>query len=248
MNTKITNLIAAGVLAGMSLSSCYFNSAGYIVDAASHDAAVRTQDLKAGQVVYTNGSSYYIEVPHYRYDTPMRLQYHPWYDKMNKEMYGIEAKYDTSTKLTKKGDSVMVQIPADFGRYLTGESTAPFHLDSKIKMVDNPDIVKTYTRKPIVNLPKYEQLLQYDYSSPNSGWLYTAAVFDWLLVDMPVTVTENALMAVATWLIVFGEVCCRASEYNPRYESSSSSNDDWAAQQSENYMRLQNQQEWQDGH
>lgn len=200
----VSRMMAALALVSLALNSCYFNSAGYITDAASHQAMMSTGDLAHGQYVYTNGTDYYVEMPHCRYDSPVRLQYKWLWDKINRDFYNIQTNYDTSAKLEKMSGTVMIQVPADFGRYLTGESTAPFALDGQIKMAENPDAVRNMTRKAIVQLPAL-QTARYDYTSSNAGWLYTAAAFDWLVVDLPITLTQNALMSVAFCLALFSK-------------------------------------------
>lgn len=192
----ITTLAAMAALSSVALNSCYFNSAGYITDAASHTALMDTSELKIGQAVYTNGVNYYLEIPHVRFDSPVVLQYSAFDSRDHSR--------STSTKATRKSGSVMVEVPADFARYLTGESTDYFDLNGKVKIAENPDLVRTYPRKPIVNMSGAMRAL-YDYNSPNSGWLWTAAVFDWMLVDFPITVTQSSLMVVVALLSAFND-------------------------------------------
>lgn len=243
---KINALYSSSVLAcalSLALNSCYFNSAGFITDAASHRALMDTSELKTGQVVYTDGTRYYLEIPHNRFDTPVRLQYKPFLDKLNRDFYNTHATYDDSVKRTRKSGSVMVEIPADFGRYLTGESTTPFNISGTIRMAEDPDLVKTYSTKPIVNLAGAQQVI-YDYISPNSGWLYTGAVFDWLLVDLPVTLTENALMFVTFWIVMLDQLGKNMENYNA--SGGSSYGENWQEKLDQNMyeQQLQNQAVW----
>lgn len=190
INTLYRSVALACALS-VALSSCYFNSAGYITDAASHTAMMDTSELKIGQAVYTNGVNYYVEIPHVRYDSPVVLQYNAFGQSDN-----------SSAVVNRKSGTVMVEVPADFARYLTGESTIPFDLNGKVKMAEEPDLVRTYSRKPIVNMGGAMRAL-YDYNSPNSGWLWTAAVFDWLIVDFPITLTQSTLMGLCFLLEEF---------------------------------------------
>lgn len=199
-----STILAALAFCSFALNSCYFNSAGFIADAASHRALMATNTITQGQFIYTDGTNYYLEMPHYRFDSPVRLQYKWLWDKLNRDFYNIYEEYDTSSRCEEKSGKVMIQVPADFARYLMGESNAAFKLDGNIKMADNPDAIRNLPRKPVVQLPEL-LTAQYDYTSPNSGWLYTAAAFDWLIVDLPITLTQNALMSLAFCLFIFSK-------------------------------------------
>ena len=230
--------MAALALFSLALNSCYFNSAGFITDAASHQALMSTGDLTQGQCVYTNGTDYYVEMPHYRFDSPVRLQYKWLWEKVNRDFYNIHETYDTSARCTEKSGKVMLQVPADFGRFLTGESTAPFAPDGMVKMAEDPDAVRKMTRKPVVQIPSYDTF-KYEYTSPNSGWLYTAAVFDWLVVDLPITLTQNALMSVAFCLVLFSKGMEGVEPPSGNY-----GNSDYEAAQRDRDRMMENQAVW----
>ena len=165
----------------LSLCSCYFNSAGHIFDAASYDARVRMDDLKAnsGQYVYTNGNDYYVELPRYRTGKPVKTQYGPLFD-------------DTRTYQLKRRGTELCKVPADFGQYLMGVRSGTIPC-SKIDFMETPDEVKNACSKYHIVRNGCGGSFDYEYTSPNAAWLYTAGVFDWLCVDLPITCVENAL-------------------------------------------------------
>lgn len=182
------------VLAGMTLpmlNSCYFNSAGHIVDAASHPARVYTEDISVGKQVYTDGDSYYIELPHYRYGKKVVTQY----NALNSDSSDSEA------VRAYKGMQ-MFKIPADYAQYIMGNTKKPVSL-SYVYPVKNGDAIKRYQSYPVKVKPAADTA-DWEYNSPNAPWLYTACVFDWLIVDLPITLLENSLLVTGVTLAILG--------------------------------------------
>lgn len=182
MRLFFRSAIAGLCLSGM-LSSCYFNSTGYICDKAKYQAQADTADLNArpNPVVYQNGQSYYIELPRYRYGTPVKLHY---------SAFGQDSPAEPTLEARGMG---MFAIPADYAMYLTGQgpkSNNPVYMTE----VPNASEIKMLSKAiPVVNQAGSNPVA-YTYRSPNAGWLYTAAPFNWLLVDLPVTAVENAVI------------------------------------------------------
>lgn len=182
------------VLAGMTLptlNSCYFNSAGHIVDAASHPARVYAEDISVGKQVYTDGDSYYIELPHYRYGKKVVTQYNALDSDSS----------DSKAVRTYKGMQ-MFEIPADYAQYLMGKTKKPVSL-SYVYPVKNGDAIKRYQSYPVKVKPAADTA-DWKYNSPNAPWLYTACVFDWLIVDLPITLLENSLLVTGVTLAILG--------------------------------------------
>lgn len=190
----LKKIITPMVLAGMTLptlNSCYFNSAGHIADAASHSARVYTEDISVGKQVYTDGDSYYIELPHYRYGKKVVTQYNALDSDSS----------DSEAVRTYKGMQ-MFEIPADYAQYLMGKTKKPVSL-SYVYPVKNGDAIKRYQSYPVKVKPVADTA-DWEYNSPNAPWLYTACVFDWLIVDLPITLIENSLLVTGVTLAILG--------------------------------------------
>lgn len=164
-----------------SLNSCYFNSAGHLFTKASYKASAKSEDAKPGKKVYFYDSSYYVELPRYRMGKEVLTQYATWHE--DKRTEGAQP----------TGDVTLFRIPADFAMYLTGLASSPSTPSYMIPAKD-PDTVKE--KGTCYNIVRYggSSSHSFHYSSPNAAWWYTAGVFDWLCVDLPVTITENALV------------------------------------------------------
>ena len=186
MNT-IHNIITRGTACALTaamLSNCYFNSAGHIFDKASYDALTTTADLRPGHTLYCDGGRYYVELPRYRWDYPVRTQYSAFEDKEERKK-----------KLTKKNDYELVEIPEDYAMYLIGKRNQPTEPSFMKRIGNNTEAIKKRSQTyKIARTPK-ETLCHFHYNSPSSfGW-YTLGVLDWLCVDLPITCTENAIVA-----------------------------------------------------
>lgn len=181
-------------LSGM-LSSCYFNSTGRIYAAASYEARANAADLNVAQnpVVYQNGENYYIELPRYRYGKPVKLQ------------YSIFDQEETAQEMMEPRGSGVFRISKDFALYLVGEiKKQPDVIE--LREIPNAEEIKLLSRRIPVVRKADERMVAYTYHSPNEGWLRVAAPVNWLLVDLPVTVVENATIAAAVagvvWLLL----------------------------------------------
>ena len=172
----------------LALNSCYFNSTGHIFDAASHNAAVKLSDVQVGQTVYSDGTDYYTYLPRYRYDTKVVTQYSA----------GGLRDSDGRKVLTNEQDQQFVKISPDLANYMRGVgSTPPVGIvdaaDESLKDICTTSF--TTTRSIPDSTPR-----EYRYRSPSAPWLYTAGVFNWLCVDLPITCVENSLAIPCTLL------------------------------------------------
>ena len=183
------------------LNSCYFNSTGSLIDKAQYEARANAADLNVSPnpVVYQNGSNYYIELPRYRYGHPVKLQY---------SVFDQESPMEASMEPRGMG---MYRISEEYARYLTGQGKKTDELFS-MQEVANADEVKMLSRRIPVVKKADDHMVAYSYESPNSGWLYAAVPFNWLLVDLPVTVVENAVIVAGVagviWLLAEADDDC----------------------------------------
>ena len=202
MNTK--HLLSTIALAGTSfvLSSCYSNTSGMIFDKASYNAGVKASDIKSGQTLYSDGQNYYTYVPRYRYDMPSYFHnYVGSYcipDIPVKEGLGI-VKKSNKPELSEKGTQ-LVQLQPEYAQYLLGKGPAP--AASTLTAVDKDVLQKCMARESTTIAGSDTTLQQFDYSSPNAFWLYTAGVFDFLCVDIPFTCIGNAWYFVGGGLML----------------------------------------------
>ncbi len=174
-------IIPLAVVASLGLSSCYFNSAGHLFDKAGYSAKAKSEDAKPGQFVYTDGSKYYVELPRYRVGKPIKTQ------------YSVGEKDKRTEEIRATGGTDVFEIPADFAMYLTGQRKSPSTPSSMTKV--GKDIITTTatTKLPIV-FPGGSSSMDYRYSSGAAAWWYTAGIFDWLCIDLPITCVENSLV------------------------------------------------------
>lgn len=184
MNMGKYTLVLSGLAFTVALNSCYFNSAGKIVDKASYKALSTTSDIAQNQLIYCKGGQYYIELPRYRNEKPAKLHYSITDDE-------DKTKY-TPTLVRNAKD--MFRIPQDFALYLAGKAKGPKTPSEMVLQQDGEEIKKSAdsTMKIVRTADKYS--LEHKYRSPNAPWLWTAAVFDWLCVDLPITLVENSLV------------------------------------------------------
>ena len=161
------------------VNGCYFNSAGHLFTKAAYDASANSADTQLGKFVYMYGDEYFIELPRYRQGKKILTQYNAFSD--DKRTVGPQP----------TGEVSMFRIPADFAMFLTGRADAP-STPSYMVPVNNADEVKRGTCMTITKQGA-SFTSEFKYSSPNAVWWYTAGVFEWLCVDLPVTITENAI-------------------------------------------------------
>lgn len=174
----------AGLLMVALMNSCYFNSTGRLLDKARYEARANTADLKTAPnpVVYTNGTEYYIELPRYRYGIPVRLQY--------------ALSEQSQEPVSEKRGMGLFRIPAEYAQYLTGQGKGakePLFLE---EVPDAEGVKAQCSTMPIVK-PAGDKMVSYTYESPNAGLIRLVAPFNWLLVDLPVTVLENGVIIAA---------------------------------------------------
>ena len=174
-------IIPLTVVASLGLSSCYFNSAGHLFGKAGYKAQAKSEDAKPGQYVYTDGSKYYVDLPRYRVGKPIKTQ------------YSVGEKDKRTEEIRATGDTDVFEIPADFAMYLTGQRQTPTTPSSMTK-VDGSVITSTATTKLPIVLPGGSSSVDYKYSSGAAAWWYTAGIFDWLCIDLPITCVENSLV------------------------------------------------------
>lgn len=178
--TQMKRIILSAALL-LALNSCYFNSTGHIFDAASHNAAVMTGLVKAGQTIWFDGSNYYIYLPRYRYDTKVITQYSA----------GGMRDSDGVKRLSKSGKEQFVKISAEMADYMRGISNkVPV---STVEQADESIKEKCSTTYTAVRAVPDDDLTEFRYRSSAAPWLYTAGVFNWLCVDLPITCVENSL-------------------------------------------------------
>lgn len=190
MKNPFLRVAVSSLLVVALLNSCYFNSTGRLLDRARYEARASTADLKTAPnpVVYTNGTEYYIELPRYRYGIPVRLQ--------------CDLSEQSQEPVSEKRGMGLFRIPADFAQYLTGQGEGtkePLFLEE----VPNAALIK----KQCISIPVVKQagdkMVSYTYESPNAGLIRVAAPFNWLLVDLPVTIVENGVVIAAVAGILY---------------------------------------------
>lgn len=172
----------------MLVNSCYFNSAGHLFSKVGYKASANSADAQAGRYVYQYGGEYYVELPRYRQGKPVLTQY---------------SAFERDTRVEgpqTTGDVSMFRIPADFAKYLMGKSKYPSKPSYMIP-VYNVAQIKSGAAKPIVRNGADSQH-EFAYISPNAIWWYTAGAFDWLCVDLPMTLIENSLAITGVILML----------------------------------------------
>ncbi len=165
------------------LDGCYFNSAGHIFDQAFYGALTTTADLRPGDALYCDDGDYYVELPRYRYDVPVKTQYN-----------ALKDEEEPKKTLTKKGGSELIQIPEDYALYLMGRQGSPSSPSFMKRIGGDAELIKRRCQKfSIARTPK-DSLCHFKYVSPASfGWC-CLGVLDWLCVDLPITCLENGLV------------------------------------------------------
>lgn len=177
-------LIAASVC--MGLSSCWFNSAGYIFDKAHYQAASDTKDIKPGDSVYENDGKYYVKIPRFKIGKGPQI------------MYPNDSR---GTRHLSAGEQVF-QIPADYAAYLCGNGVA--QTPEYLKAVGEQEIEEATAMGTVRQAPQPNQV-EYKVTSPNAVWLDTAGVFEVLCVDLPVSATLTSLALAGFTAVTFGQ-------------------------------------------
>ena len=206
------------VVAACFTTSCYFNSAGYFMQKADYKAVSVSLSAKQGDNVLTDGSRYYIHLDRYRWGKERRITLSKFNQNQKPREDGMHP----------TGEKDLFEIPADFAMYLTGQATSP-NTPSFMNRIKEPEKVlsRATGKLPIVARPGLH-IEVFDYTSPNAFWWYTAGVFDWLCVDLPVTCAQNAIiggMFIAAAAADAENNRNNISTYSSG--SSSSSSDDW---------------------
>lgn len=190
---KIPSLFLTIASVCLMLNSCYFNSAGHLFTKAAYMASANSSDAQVGKQVYAYGGDYYVELPRYRVGKKVLTQYE----------YGRKDERKEEPQPT--GDVMLFKIPADFAMYLTGRAQSPSVPNFMTPVADGSDIKKKADVYTIVRQGGASSQ-KFNYTSPNAAWWYTAGVLDWLCIDLPVTITENALyMAFAVVAIAVAD-------------------------------------------
>ncbi len=174
------------ILAVCLLNSCYFNSTGRLLDRAQYEAYATTADLSTqpAPLVYTDGTGYFIELPRYRSNGAPKLQ------------YSIFGQSNENTAPPEKRGVGMFRIPEDYANWLTGRGRRVENAAFMVEMPNAEAIKARCSTLPVVKAPG-NRTINYTYRSPNAGWMYVAVPFNWLLVDLPVTAVENAVIAAS---------------------------------------------------
>lgn len=176
MKTKnIANaLIAISVCIGLN-SCCWFNSAGKICDVASHQAAVCASNAK--RVTVDAQGNYYVQMNHIFADYKRNLLL----TNDTNIRKGERSIYDKSLQ--------WYRVNPEYGQYLTGIRSDKALITSLKPVSDSTALENSYTKTIVQN---HDQVFLYDHTSPNAGWMYLGAVFEFLCVDVPVSATMNA--------------------------------------------------------
>lgn len=176
-------LLQLGALLSLILlNSCYFNSAGHLVHAASYNHAVEMAELKRdGGCVYTDGKYDYAELTCYRVETPVITQYCVLFPETPKK-----------PSLTPVGKR-MYRISPALAAYLTGKSAICVDCSAPDPVSESrASIAARCTSAPILRSAAPARH-EYSHMSPAACLLYPAACLDWLCVDVPVSCAENIL-------------------------------------------------------
>lgn len=193
-------------------SGCYFNSAGHIFSRASYNATANTNDLKVGDTAYRDSNgNYYIELPRYRKEKKIVTNY----------FLLEEAKRPVITK--DMNDTTLFQITPEYAMYITGQRASVSPSACKLTPQSDADTIKKSADRLSVVRKGASISTEYKYSSPNAAWFYTAGVFDWLCVDLPMTCIENSLVivGVVTGKVMqsVGSAAARGATYAANYDA-----------------------------
>ena len=162
----------------LALNSCYFNSSGHIFDAASHNAAVRPSDAKAGHKLWYDGHSYYTYLPRYRYDEKVVTQY---------SVGGVDDS-DGKKHLTLTDDKQFVKLSPSLADYMLGKSQDC----SGCAYPADADIADTCsTGYSVTQSVTDDRLCEFKYTSGAAPLWYTLGALNVVCVDIPVTCVEN---------------------------------------------------------
>ncbi|MBE6420329.1 MAG: hypothetical protein E7031_09395 [Akkermansiaceae bacterium] len=161
-------------------SGCYFNTAGHIFDAASHDVCVRASDIKVGQKIYSDGSNYYLTLPKYRYEPEVLT------------LRGRGELNRSVARLSHKEGTQVVKIKPEFVQYLTSGSGS--NISYTLAPVDEDVLSKSSCVGSVGYLCDHSTPQSFTETSSAAPWLYFLGALDWLCVDLPVTLTQNAVM------------------------------------------------------
>lgn len=101
----------------------------------------------------------------------------------------------------------MFRIPEDYANWLTGRGRKVDNIAFIAEVPNAEDIKARCTTLPVVKAPG-NRTVNFTYHSPNAGWMYLAVPFSWLLVDLPVTIVENSVLAA----YVVSLACIAANE------------------------------------
>ncbi len=184
--SKFYKNASLGIALTALLNSCYFNSTGKLRDYASFQASANTADLATSPTpqVLSDGYAYYIELPRYRFGPPVKLQYFVF----DQNPVPLNAKEQRGTGLFR--------IPKEYAMYLIGKES---NVTTALTLEEVPDadsIKSVCCHIPVVKDPG-ERIVSYTYRHPQSEWLNAAVPFNWLLIDMPITVAQNAAIVAA---------------------------------------------------
>lgn len=180
---RILLLLSAALL----FCSCYMNTSGHLFAMGGYKATYQPEPQSS--FVYQHGSDYYIELRRYR--DPVTTHYNVFKD-------------NEKTGLVDTEGVDLFQIDSAYAMYLTGAASSPSS-PSSIKRINSrseaDEIIfeskKLPARRPIVSGHKER------WTAGSAPFWYTIGVLDLLVVDMPITILENAL---GLWYIVAVEV------------------------------------------
>ena len=102
------------IAATLLLSNCRSYFAHNVISNAKYEAYCDTADIKpkANQVIISDGKNYYMELPRYR-----------WKQRSIDFMEGVGGKLRTGERrVAVPGEKDLYKLPANYARYLTGQS------------------------------------------------------------------------------------------------------------------------------
>ncbi len=183
---KLSPFLITGTLL---LSNCQSYIAYQAFDRAEYTAFCDTADIRpeAKQVILTDGSHYYMELPRHR-------RHHRTFDYA--ECLGSKFHMGEISSPVP-GETDLYQLPANFARYLTGRSkTQPKQV--VLKYVADAESVRTRckTELAITRACDVGTSGCFTYTSPNAG-IYKAAGYPLYVVDTPLTVAGSIGLAGA---------------------------------------------------
>lgn len=174
------SLLSAAVCTG--LSSCWFNTAGFVFDTASYDAKATTADIAVGTEVYEKNGSYYVYLPTYKTGKGPKL------------IYGIGAQDQREERHQKNGHDYF-RISTPYARYLTGQSDVA--AEPEIYVDENA--CRTKSKWKVVRTVEGNAECTFEDSCFGSSLLNLFGLVDLVCVDVPMS-------AVCTTGLVVGSV------------------------------------------